>query len=454
MTIARTICCGFLVVIAVGTLLLMLPFATDDGSWNSPLVALFTATSAVCVTGLIVVDTGSDFSFWGQLIILLLIQVGGLGYMTTTTFLILLLGRRFDLRQKLAIQESFDRPFLHGNSRTLIRSIIATTLVFEILGILLMLNVFSKKYGTMKGLWYAIFHSISAWNNAGFSLFSDSLTGLDDSLTINFIIPLLIIFGGIGYQVIMELYMAIVHFVTRKRERLVFSLNFKVVISTTAILLLSGTIIFFLVEYPNPDTLGNLDLRGKILTAWFQSVTTRTAGFNSIDFGSMTFAGLLLTMGLMFIGASPSGTGGGIKTTTLRILTNCTRSVLRGNDEVVMFEREISVPLILKAVAVVFGSTNMVVLITFLIYLNEGIFHPSFFESGGTSLQVLFEVISAFATVGLSAGITDKLSAISQLLLILTMYTGRVGILVFMAAIAGETRPRVVQYPEETLLVG
>ncbi|MDJ0843758.1 TrkH family potassium uptake protein [Crocosphaera sp.] len=454
MTIARTICVGFLAVIAVGTLLLMLPFATNDGSWNNPLVALFTATSAVCVTGLIVVDTGSYFSFWGQLIILLLIQVGGLGYMTTTTFLILLLGRRFDLRQKLAIQESFDRPFLHGNSQTLIRSIIATTLAFEILGIILMLNVFSQKYGTFKGLWLAIFHSISAWNNAGFSLFSDSLMSLDDSLTINLVIPLLVIFGGIGYQVIMELYIAIVHLVTNKSERLVFSLNFKVVISTTAILLLTGTLVFFIIEYANPDTLGDLDFKSKFLTAWFQSVTTRTAGFNSIDIGEMTFAGLFLTIGLMFIGASPSGTGGGIKTTTLRILTNCTRSVLRGNDEVVMFKREIPVSLILKAVAVVFGSTNMVVLMTFLIYLNEGIFHPSFFESGATSLQVLFEVVSAFATVGLSTGITDKLSAVSQLLIILTMYTGRVGILLFMAAIVGDTRPRVVQYPEETLLVG
>ncbi|MDJ0510276.1 MAG: TrkH family potassium uptake protein [Crocosphaera sp.] len=454
MTIARTICLGFLTVIIVGTLLLMLPFATDTGTWNNPLVALFTSTSAVCVTGLIVVDTGSYFSFWGQLIILLLIQVGGLGYMTTTTFLILLLGRRFDLRQKLAIQESFDRPFLHGSSKTLIRSIIATTLTFEILGVMLMLNVFSQKYGTFKGLWLAIFHSISAWNNAGFSLFSDSLVSLDDSLTINFVIPLLIIFGGIGYQVIMEIYMAIIHLVTRKQERLVFSLNFKVVISTTIILLVAGTFIFFIIEYANHDTLGNLDLRSKILTAWFQSVTTRTAGFNSIEIGEMTFAGLFLTIGLMFIGASPSGTGGGIKTTTLRILTNCTRSVLRGNDEVVMFQREIPVTLILKAVAVVFGSTNMVVLITFLIYLNEGIFHPNFFDSGASSLQVLFEVVSAFATVGLSTGITAKLSAISQLLIILTMYTGRVGIIVFIAAIAGESRPRVVQYPEETLLVG
>jgi trk system potassium uptake protein TrkH len=454
MTVARTICLGFLAVIAVGTLLLMLPFSTYDGNWNSPLIALFTSTSAVCVTGLIVVDTGSYFSFWGQLIILLLIQVGGLGYMTTTTFLILILGRKFDLRQKLAIKESLDRPYLQGSSKNIIRSIIATTLIFEITGILLMLNIFSQKYGTFQGLWLATFHSISAWNNAGFSLFADSLMSLDDSLTINFVIPLLIIFGGIGYQVIIEMYMAIVHKLKNRQERLVFSLNFKVVLSTTLILLIAGTIIFFVIEYNNDLTLGNLDLKSKLLTAWFQSVTTRTAGFNSIDIGGMTFAGLFLTMGLMFIGASPSGTGGGIKTTTLRILTNCTRSVLRGNDEVVMFRREVPVSLILKAVAVVFGSTNMVVLITFLISLTEASINPTFFDSSVSSLQVLFEVISAFATVGLSAGITADLSPISQLLLVLTMYTGRVGILVFMAAIAGETRPRSIQYPEETLLVG
>ena len=454
MTIARTICFGFLAVIAIGTLLLMLPLTTHDGSWNNPLVALFTSTSAVCVTGLIVVDTGSYFSFWGQLIILLLIQVGGLGYMTTTTFLIFLLGRRFDLRQKLALQESFDRPFLHGSSRSVIVSIIATTLLFELAGILLMLNVFSQRYGTLQGLWLAVFHSISAWNNAGFSLFSDSLMSLDDSLTINFVIPLLIIFGGIGYQVIIEMYMAIIHKIKNKQERLIFSLNFKVVVSTTLILLIAGTIIFFIIEYHNKNTLGGLDFKSKLLTAWFQSVTTRTAGFNSIDIGQMTIAGLFLTMGLMFVGASPSGTGGGIKTTTLRILTNCTRSVLRGNDEVVMFRREVPVSLILKAVAVIFGSTNMVILITFLISLIEASFNPMFLESNFSSLQVLFEVISAFATVGLSTGITASLSPLSQLLLVLTMYTGRVGILVFMAAIVGETRPRVVQYPEETLLVG
>ncbi len=206
MTIARTICLGFFTVIAVGTLLLLMPFSTSTGTWNNPIVALFTSTSAVCVTGLIVVDTGSYFSFWGQLIILLLIQVGGLGYMMTSTFLMLLIGRKFDLRQKLAIQESFDRPFLQG-SKNLVLSIIATTLIFEIAGIFLMINAFSADYGLNNGLWLAVFHSISSWNNAGFSLFEDSLVGYRSSLLINLVVPGLVIFGGIGYEAIIEMYL-------------------------------------------------------------------------------------------------------------------------------------------------------------------------------------------------------------------------------------------------------
>ncbi|MEA5535481.1 TrkH family potassium uptake protein [Crocosphaera sp. XPORK-15E] len=454
MTIARTICLGFLAVIAVGTLLLMLPFSSHDGSWTNPIIALFTSTSAVCVTGLVVVDTGTYFSFWGQLVIMLLIQVGGLGYMTTTTFLILLIGRRFDLRQKLAIQESFDRPFLHGNSQSLIRSIIATTLLFELAGAMIMLNVFSQKYQTLEALWFAVFHSISAWNNAGFGLLQDSLVSYQSSFSINFAITMLIIFGGIGYQVIIEMYLFLSHKITRKQERMIFSLNFKVVTSTTLLLLIAGTIVFLLIEYNNPDTLAPLNFKDKLLAAWFQSVTTRTAGFNSIDISQMTIAGLFITMGLMFIGASPSGTGGGIKTTTLRILSDCTRSVLRGNDEVVMYKREVPISLVLKAVAVVFGSTNLVVLITFSISFIEASLNPDFFEVNFNSLQVLFEVISAFATVGLSTGITASLSPFSQVLLVLTMYTGRVGVLLLMAAIVGDSRRRVIQYPEETLLVG
>jgi trk system potassium uptake protein TrkH len=368
--------------------------------------------------------------------------------------LILLVGRRFNLRQKLAIKESFDRPFLQGNSQNIIQSIIATTLLFELAGVLIMLNVFSSKYGTLDGLWYAIFHSVSAWNNAGFGLLKDNLMSFTGSWSINFAITMLIIFGGIGYQVIIETYLFLLHKINKRQERIVFSLNFKVATSTTLLLLLGGTAIFFLVEHNNPNTLSPLNLKDKLLAAWFQSVTSRTAGFNSIDIGKMTISGLFTTMGLMFIGASPGGTGGGIKTTTLRILTNCTRSVLRGNEEVVMYNREVPLSLVLKAVAVVFGSTILVIFMTFSIAFIEVSLNPMFFEDKYSSIEVLFEVISAFGTVGLSTGITASLSSLSQILLVITMYTGRVGVLLLMAAIVGDTRPRVVQYAEETLLVG
>jgi trk system potassium uptake protein len=446
MTIARTICLGFIAIIAIGTILLILPFSGTSGTWNDPLVALFTTTSAVCVTGLSVVDPGTYFSFWGQLIVALEAQIGGLGYMIMTTFLILLIGRKFDFKQRLAIQESFDRPFLQGSS-SLIRSIAATTLLFELGGVILMYGTFAQDYGVGRGLWLAIFHSISAWNNAGFALFKDSLMSYHSSIPINLTITGLIIFGGIGYQVIIEGYFLLKNLWKRRKAKFVFSLNFLVAIGTTLFLLTIGTIAFFFTEQQNPDTIASFNLQDKILAAWFQSVTTRTAGFNTIDNGKLTAAGLFITMGLMFVGASPGGTGGGIKTTTFRILANATRAVLEGKEEVIIHERKISVSLLLKAVAVVFGSAATVVLSTILIAVTN---HDPDIEL----IQILFEVISAFATVGLSTGITAKVSAVGQLILIATMYSGRVGVTLLMAAILGDPRPTSVQYPQENLLVG
>ncbi|MEC4804235.1 MAG: TrkH family potassium uptake protein [Jaaginema sp. PMC 1079.18] len=446
MTVARTICFGFLALIALGTLLLWLPFSTSAEGWNDPIVALFTATSAVCVTGLAVVDTGTDFSIWGQIFILLLIQVGGLGYMTTTTFLILLIGRRFDLRHKIAIQESFDRPLLQG-SQNLIRSIVGMTLFFEITGIFALLFVFVPDYGWDKGIWLAIFHSVSAWNNAGFSLFPDSLVQYRNSLPLNIVVPALIIFGGIGYQVIMEMYNWLVNIIEGRKVRFTFSLNFKVVTSTTLFLLILGTVAFLFTEISNPDTFGMLNIADKIMAAWFQSATTRTAGFNTIDFGSLQAAAAFITMGFMLIGASPSGTGGGIKTTTIRIISSCTRSMLRGQDDVILFNRRVPSSLILKAIAVVFGSLTTIVIGTVLVFSSES-------KGSFEFIQIFFEVISAFATVGLSMGITASLSSTGKLILVGIMYIGRVGVLLFMAAILGDSKPSVIQYPEENLLVG
>ncbi|BAQ63676.1 TrkH family potassium uptake protein [Geminocystis sp. NIES-3709] len=445
MTIARTICLGFIAVISIGTLLLMMPFSTETGEWGDFITALFTSTSAVCVTGLTVVDTGTYFSLWGEFFLMCLIQVGGLGYMITTTLLILLIGKKFDFRQKIAINDSFDRPFLQG-SRNLVISVFATTFILESVAIVGLFSVFAKDYGFLQGLWLAIFHAISAWNNAGFSLFVDNLIGYQTSIPVNLIISALIIFGGIGYQVIIECFFWILDkFNSKNNQKFDLSLNFKVVTRTTLILLLFGTIAFFITESHNENTFANFSYHEQLIMAWFQSVTTRTAGFNSIDIGKMTMAGLFISIGLMFVGASPSGTGGGIKTTTLSILLNSTKAVLRGQEKVIMYKREVAVSLILKAMAVVFGSAMTVVMMTLIISL----LHPDF-----QFIAILFEVVSAFATVGLSTGITASLSALAKLALVFTMYLGRVGVLLFMGAIVGDPRPSRINYPPENLLVG
>jgi trk system potassium uptake protein len=444
MTVSRTICLGFVAVILTGTLLLMLPFSTVSGNWNDPIVALFTSTSAVCVTGHVVVDTATYFSRFGQLIVMLLIQVGGLGYMTATTFLLLLLGRRFGLKDKVAIQQSLDRQALQGSTQVL-KSIVATTLLFELTGAFLLLVVFVPDVGWPRGLWFALFHSVSAWNNAGFALFSDNLAGYEGSLLLNAVITGLIIFGGIGYETIFELYLILRGRVLRQKLRLVKSLNFQVAVSTTLFLLIVGTLAIWAIEIRNPQTLGSLGLPQQLLGAWFQSVTSRTAGFNTIDVSKMTTAGLFVTIALMLIGGSPGGTAGGIKTTTARVLASCTYAILQGKESVTIYRRQVPNSLLLKAIAVTFGSLVTVVIATIAIAIVE----PKL-----DFIRILFEVVSAFATVGLSTGITAGLTAFSKLVLVATMYIGRVGILLLIAALIGDPKASAIRYPEESLLVG
>ncbi len=444
MTVPRTICLGFLVLITIGTLLLVLPISTTDKGWGDPLVALFTATSAVCVTGLIVVDTGTYFSTFGEGVILALIQVGGLGYMTANTFLVLLLGRRLGLRERLAIQQSMDSAALAGG-KSLILSIIAMTLVFELTGLFCLYPVFNQDYGAGYGLWLSIFHSVSAFNNAGFSLFEDSIVGYALNPWVNAVITALVIIGGIGYQVIMELLTWLRNRIQGNRCRGLFSLNFKVVTSTTVVLLILGTAAFFVTEYQNPATLGPEIPHNKLLIAWFQSVIARTAGFNTIDIGAMGNASLFIMIALMFIGASPGSTGGGIKTTTIRILIACTRMALQGQEQVLCFRRQIPTSRVLKAIAVVVGSGLAVVSATALLAISN----PNL-----SFITILFESVSAFATVGLSTGITAELSNLGKYVIIFTMYLGRVGVLLFMAALLGDPKPSAIQFPEEELLIG
>ncbi|MFM7471703.1 MAG: TrkH family potassium uptake protein [Nodosilinea sp. LVE1205-7] len=444
MTVSRTICLGFLMVISLGTLLLMTPLAVNHGNWAHPLVALFTSTSAVCVTGLVVVDTGTYFSAFGQAVIVALIQIGGLGYMTATTFLLLLLGRRLKLKDRVALQQSMDQTELAGG-KSLIGSIIAMTLMFEIAGIFCFYPVFSQEYGSVRGLWLALFHSVSAFNNAGFSLFPDNIIGYALHPWINLVIALLIIFGGLGYEVIIEMLIAFKGYLQRRGRRPSFSLNYKVVTSTTGTLLGLGTLALLASEFNNSATLGNLSIPFKVVVAGFQAVVTRTAGFNSVDIGAMGNASLFIMIALMFVGASPGGTGGGIKTTTFRILLASSWTVLQGKEAVVCYGRQIPPARVLKTVAVVVGSGLVVILATTLITICD----PEL-----DFIAVFFETVSAFATVGLSMGITAKLSAFSQGVIIATMYLGRVGILLFMAALVGDPKPTAIQYPQEDLLIG
>lgn len=446
MTVSRTICLGFLAVILVGTGLLMLPISTTTGEWSNLVTALFTATSAVCVTGLSVVDVGKFYSFWGQLFIMILVQVGGLGYMTATTVLLLLLGRRLGLREKIAVQQSLDVPGLSGLTG-LLQSIIATTLLFELTGVILLMTVFLPQFSDrpLWALWQSIFHSVNSFNNAGFSLFSDNLAQYVTNPIVNFTVSGLIIFGGIGYQVIMELYFWGRDRASRNPRRTSFSLNFRVAMSTTLVLLVMGTIAIFATEYRNPNTLGALSFPHKLMAAWFQAVVPRTAGFNTIDITKMTTAGLFITIALMFIGASPGSTGGGIKTTTLRVLLDSTKAVLQGKEVVLSSKREIPMALILKAVAVLIGSITTVITATVLIALTD----PEL-----NFINILFEVVSAFATVGLTAFGTGNLSIPGQLLIVTVMYVGRVGVLLLMSAVLGDPKPSFVNYPEENLLVG
>lgn len=452
MNVPRTVCLGFLIVIVVGAILLMMPFSiTPDGlaTIKNPIDyavrALFTSTSAVCVTGLSVVDVGKFYTFWGQLFLCALVQIGGLGYMTATTFLLIFFGRRLGLRDKIALQQSLDVQALSGLGQ-LVRSIIGLTLIFEITGIFLLLLVFVPHYGLTQGLWLAIFHSVNSFNNAGFSTFSNSFMDYVTSPLLVAIVTGLIILGGLGYQTIMELYLWGRGRLSKTPNVPYFSLNFKIAMSTTIVLVLVGFIAFFNIEFNNPNTFGNLTFGQKILAAWFQAVTPRTAGFNTIDIGKMTTTGLFLTIALMFIGTNPGSTGGGIKTTTTRLLLSCTGAALKGRDQVIIYERHIPTVLLLKAVGVAFGSLLVVIASTTLITLTEG--------NNQEFITIFFEVVSAFATVGLSMGITANLSILAKLILIVTMYIGRVGILLLIASLRHEPKPQTIRYPEENLLVG
>ncbi|WP_160721046.1 TrkH family potassium uptake protein [Bacillus sp. USDA818B3_A] len=429
---------GFSVIILIGACLLTLPAATTNGQGLSFLNALFTATSATCVTGLVVVDTGTTFTIFGQIVILTLIQVGGLGFMTFATFFALILGKKISLKERILLQESLNNLSMEEIVK-LAKRILIFSAVIELTGALILSIRFSFDMSLKKAIYFGIFHSISNFNNAGFDLMGEfhSLTDYVDDPAVTLTVCLLIILGGIGFIVMNELY----EYHTIKRV----SLHTKIVLCTSAILLLVGTIGIFLLEYSNQMTLKPLSLSGKILGSLFQSVTARTAGANTLNIGALTQSSILLIILLMFIGASPGSTGGGIKTTTFATLLGAVWSQIRGKEDVTFYRQRIEYSTIYKALTVTLSGLFLVIFITLLLTITE---------HGHDFLVLLFEATSAFATVGLSMGLTPELSPIGKGLIIFTMFAGRVGPLTIAYAVAMRRNPDPFRYPKGKIMIG
>jgi len=437
MTPSRVLVFGFAVLILFGALLLTLPQATQDGLGLPFLNAAFTATSAVCVTGLVVVDTGTTFSLFGQWVILFLIQIGGLGFMTFATLFAMILGRKITLKERLLLQEALNQVSVEGVVR-LMRSVLKISFAIEAIGALILTLRWYSDFGFSKAIYYGVFHSISAFNNAGIDLFGNfsSLTAFVGDPIINITIMLLIICGGLGFVVLADL----------QSPRKKFRLHTKIVLQVSGALILLGAVFILIMEFANPKTLGPLPMGTKVLAAFFQSVSPRTAGFNTINLAGMYDTTLLSMIVLMFIGASPGSTGGGIKTTTFISMVLSVLSTYRSDPNVVLGGRTLPKDVVQKAWAITTSAVLLIFLVLLILSHTEN----------SDLLTVLFEVTSAFGTVGLSLGITPTLSAVGKTAIILTMFIGRVGPLTLAFVLSQKAKKQTIhiKYPDERIMIG
>lgn len=435
---AKFIALSFFIAIASGTVLLLLPPSRAPEQTVTFLDALFTATSALCVTGLEVVATETTWSTFGHVVIMLLMQTGGLGIVTLSTLVVLALGRRVGFQERLRAASQVSAAQTGGILR-LIRTILLISLGFETLGTLLLWPTFAALHGSGIGLFHAFFHSVSAFNNAGFTLSSDNLMSFALDPLVNLVVAGLVISGGLGFIVHLNLWSRF-----RQGRRFPLTLHSRIVLMVTGGLLAFGTLMVLGLEWSNPQTLGPLALPGKLLTAFFQGVTPRTAGFNTLDYQGMRDPTLLLTMLLMFIGGSPASTAGGIKTVTFFVLVASAWSLVRGRGELSIFWRRVSTETVVKAGSVALLSTGIVTCALFLLSLSESL----------PMLTVIFEAFSAFGNVGLSLNATSQLTDTGQLLIILLMFLGRIGPLTFALALVQDPKSDPLDYPDEGVLIG
>lgn len=434
-----TILLSFMVVTILGGILLSLPISMRYGKSVKLIDGFFIATSAICVTGLSSIDIGSVYNIFGQMVILVLIQLGGLGVITFTSVIIIMISKKIGYYTKKIVQEdiNIDTTF---KIEEYVKKVILSVIVIEFIGTVILFFEFIKKFGFLKAVYYSFFHSVSAFCNAGFSLFSDNLYGFKNSFIINMTIPLLIFLGGIGFSTILNCYN-----VLRKKEKRLTSTT-KLSIKISIFLVIIGMIAMLILEYSNKSTIGNLSFGQKLEASFFQSVTTRTAGFNTISILGLKRSTSLLFVILMFIGASPGSTGGGIKTTTIGLIILGTLATLKNKDTIEYDKRSVSWRIYSKAITVLFIS---------LIYTTICIFLLILFERNKNLLDLVFEVFSAFGTVGLSRNLTPSLADISKFILIVTMFVGRVGPLTIALALSkSNLKKGRYTYPQENILIG
>lgn len=431
----RVLALGFLGLILFGSVLLNLPVASADGDSIGFLDALFTSASAVCVTGLIVVNTATYWSVFGKVVILFLIQIGGLGIMTMATMVALIMGKKISLKERLIIKEQMNQETMSGMVK-LTLYVILLTFAIEAIGAIILSFRFVPEYGLTKGIWFSVFHSISAFCNAGFDITGNSLMSYTDSPLTIMTLSGLIIIGGTGFSVLIDL--------AKHRRWVRLSLHTKLVITMSLGLILLGTIFFFVLEYSNPATIGQMPLGEKLSAAFFAAVVPRTAGFNSIDTAALRESSVFLTIILMFVGGSPGSTAGGVKTATIGVVLMATISIIRGDKDIEIYEKRLNQETVFKSLAIVTVGMGMIVLISFLLTITES----------KNFLDVLFEATSAFATVGLSRGITSDLTTIGKIIIIGTMYAGRVGPLTMAYAIGYNKKHKRYRYSEGHISVG
>jgi trk system potassium uptake protein TrkH len=428
---------GFAGLIILGLVLLMLPISSQAGKFTSFIDALFTATSSVCVTGLVVVDTADYWTPFGQVVILILIQLGGFGFMTSATIFMLAFGRRIGLQERLLIRESMGLVRL-GGLITIVKRMAIFSAIAELIGAGILYIQFSSDYSPGKAAWVSVFQSVSAFNNAGFDIFGGfkSLSGYDDNPLVLLTTAALIILGGISFLVLFD--------IAKVRKWYRLSLDSKIVLSATLILLAFGTLLVLITESGDPATLGKMSFPQQVLNAFFQSVTARTAGFSTINMAVMADYALFFTMLLMFVGGASGSTAGGIKVNTFGMLIATIWSSLRGRDQAGAFGRRFSIQQIHRALTVIIVSLGLIALIVFLLTITEEY----------RFLNLVFETFSAFGTVGLSTGITPGLSLAGKIIITFTMFIGRLGPLTLALGLVQRQKTTAYSYPEELIRIG